>query len=152
MLRLLDKKKNWHRLINRDIQDYYRMRDKKDWTWPTDMDMLVLQHLRQEVVAKLAWAFRMPRAGLVAPMDELDAGSSEAACILRLRIHEGSVANDHDIPVFDIQALLGEDSVKELILDTEFADADAVAVANSQPTTVMRVRLLRLQDFLNGRS
>ncbi|KAF1352182.1 hypothetical protein BDV97DRAFT_397224 [Delphinella strobiligena] len=150
LLNRLGKKKAFHRLINRDMHDRFKVKDKRNWSWPEGIDSLVLQHLRQSVFAKLKWAFDTPTARLVTSLEKLGEGSADASCTLLLRRDECSTAVDGDLlPAFDLNILLGEDLVTLLVQGTSFADCRAVALADSHPTTAMRVRLLKLQAFMD---
>lgn len=152
LLSRLGKKKAFHRLINRDMHDRFKVKDKRDWSWPEGIDSLVLQHLRQSLFAKLKWAFDTPKARLISPMEKLGEDTAGESCTLLLRRDDdgSSTAEEQVSPTaFDLKVLLGEDLVTLLIQGTSFADCRAVALADSQHTTAMHVRLMKLQAFMD---
>lgn len=150
-VRALGKKHSWHRLINKDMHDKYRVKHKKEWSYPEDMESQILGHLRRSAFQKLKWAFDKPSAKLIRPFEMSGNGLTGISCVLQLRDQEVSLPlKGLPSPVFDLRILFGEDMVKELVEGTVFADAHAVSLAYSNLTVAAQTRLLRLQTFTEG--
>ncbi|KAL1306005.1 hypothetical protein AAFC00_004136 [Neodothiora populina] len=152
ILRRMSRKKTWQRLISREMHERFNVKAKGEWRWPEDIEDIVLQHLRSDVVAKLRWAFDMANANLVMPVDAAKLASGEHACTLRLAASASSSSNadaSDTTPLFDLPVLLGDEFLTKLIQGTRFAENDCVVVADSHLTVSARMRLLRLQDFLD---
>lgn len=148
LLSRLEKKKAWLRLISRDALDKFRIRDRKEWSWPSDMDGIVLGQLRQNAFRKLKWAFATPKARIVEHFGESETNLDGVRCVLQLQPTIHKEAN----PTFNLVTLLGEDLLNDLVRGTEFEHSAAVILIDSTLTTVMKAELSRLRAFLGGDS
>ena len=154
LLRQLRRKKAWQRLISRD-----RITDRSKWSWPENMEQMVLHHLRQSAFAKLKWVFSRPSAKLIKQVHGNKAYLQEDAySLLRLRNHEVLTSAEEDkstltgkdiISSFNLPVLLGEHLLNELVQGTRFATSDVVAVTQSPLTVALLVRLSKLQSFVD---
>lgn len=111
----------------------------------------MLRHLRQSVYAKMKWAFSTPTANLIIiPEDTSGDKTAKAACILHLKLTENTVSANHPpLPKYNLHTLLGEHLLIDLLQDSKFASAEMVMLADSHLTTAMRLRILKLQAFLD---
>ncbi|GAB7351339.1 hypothetical protein MBLNU459_g2028t1 [Dothideomycetes sp. NU459] len=164
LLSRLSKKGGWHRLASREMGDKYKIRDKKDWVWDSATDQQVLRVLRNQILTKLKWGFKMPNAMLVRPLGT-SPSPRHVACVLILRPRTASgdspeveaagrqptdaYGTEDTIPRFDLHELLGEEALATLVDDTQFAKSEAVTLASSYLTASTHVGLLRLQAFLD---
>ncbi|KAG9755259.1 hypothetical protein KCU73_g5515, partial [Aureobasidium melanogenum] len=148
LLKSLDQKKNWQRLLGHDLK--FGLKNRNDYQWPSQMDDIILSQLRSSVVRILTWLLSKPNAKLVIPFESIKECPS-SACILHLRKEsQPQSLSDPSISQYHLSDLLGHEVLGELIKNTSFAEKDALILAQSYMTVSAHVAIARLSTFLSS--
>ncbi|KAG9547627.1 hypothetical protein KCU71_g16081, partial [Aureobasidium melanogenum] len=148
LLKSLDQKKNWQRLLGHDLK--FGLKNRNDYQWPSQMDDIILSQLRSSVVRILTWLLSKPNAKLVIPFQSIEECPS-SACILHLRKEsQPQSLSDPSISQYHLSDLLGHEVLGELIKNTSFAEKDALILAQSYMTVSAHVAIARLSTFLSS--